>query len=48
MYYRKLCRRENFTNSPPRKQKLKMKKIRKTNSAELIESKRIGASTDDI
>ena len=49
MYYRKLCRRRNFPNSPQRKQNWKKKKKNCIkNSAELVKSKRYFSRMDDI
>jgi hypothetical protein len=48
MYYGKLCRGGNFPISPQRKQKLKIKAIRTTNSAGLMKSKLIVASMYEI
>jgi outer membrane biogenesis lipoprotein LolB len=46
MYYKKFCRRINFTNSQQRK-KLKIKKILIRNSAEIIKSKEGVTNEDD-
>jgi len=46
MYYRKFCRRINFTNSQQRK-KLKKRTILIRNSAKIIKSKEGVKNTDD-